>query len=83
MSQREFFLARASEARNEAEAALLDNVRERCLRSEAAWNDMAARASRAERLRARLIAEKTGAFLLAEPIEPEPVAHKNEPVIPA
>ncbi len=66
MSQRDFFLARAADARNEAEAAKLDNVRERCLRSEAAWNDMAARASRAERLRARLIAEKQGEAVPAE-----------------
>ena len=66
MSQRDFFLARATEARNEAEAATLDNVRERCLRSEAAWNDMAARASRAERLRARLLAEKEAASVPAE-----------------
>lgn len=58
MSQREFYLARAAEARSEADAARLDNVRERCLRSEAAWTEMAARAGRAERLRARLIAEK-------------------------
>jgi hypothetical protein len=41
-------------------------VRERCLRSEAAWNDMAARASRAERLRARLLAEKTAEAVPAE-----------------
>jgi hypothetical protein len=68
MSQREFFLARAAEARSEAEAALLDNVRERCLRSEAAWNDMAARANRAERLRARLIAEKASSVMIAEPV---------------
>ncbi len=66
MSQSDFFLARATEARNEAEAATLDNVRERCLRSEAAWNDMAARASRAERLRARLLAEKEAASVPAE-----------------
>jgi hypothetical protein len=58
MSQREFYMSRAAEARTEAEAATLDNVRNRCLRSEAAWNDMAQRAGRAERLRARLIAEK-------------------------
>jgi hypothetical protein len=66
MSQRDFFLARAADARTEADAAKLDNVRERCLRSEAAWNDMAARASRAERLRARLIAEKEEAVVAAE-----------------
>jgi hypothetical protein len=66
MSQRDFFLARATEARNEAQCATLDNVRERCLRSEAAWNDMAARASRAERLRARLLAEKEATSVPAE-----------------
>ena len=66
MSQREFFLARATEAHNDAQAATLDNVRDRCLRSEAAWNDMAARASRAERLRARLLAEKQEAVIPAE-----------------
>ena len=66
MSQREFFLARAADAKAEAEAALLDNVRDRCLRSEAAWNDMAARASRAERLRERLLAEKATLVVPAE-----------------
>jgi hypothetical protein len=66
MSQREFYSARAAEARNEAEAATLDNVRVRCLRSEAAWNDMAARAGRAEKFRARLEAEKAGAAIPAE-----------------
>jgi hypothetical protein len=70
MSQRDFYLARAAEARAEAEAALLDNCRERALRSEAAWIEMATRASRAERLRARLLAEKEGSetplILLAE-----------------
>ena len=66
MSQRDFYTARAAEARAEAEAAILDNVRERCLRAEAAWNEMAARASRAERLRARLQAEKLEALIAAE-----------------
>lgn len=66
MSQREFYAARAAEARNEAEAATLDNVRNRCLRSEAAWNDMAQRAGRAEKFRARLEAEKAGLAVPAE-----------------
>lgn len=61
VSQRDFYLARAAEAKSEADAATLDNVRVRCLRSESAWNDMAQRAGRAERLRARLIAEKAAA----------------------
>ena len=49
--QLEFFLARAEQARAEADAATLDHVRERCLRSEAAWTALADRAQRSERLR--------------------------------
>lgn len=48
----QFFLARADQARVEAEAATLDHVRERCRRSEAAWTALAAQAQRSERLRA-------------------------------
>lgn len=58
MTDRDTFLARAAEARADADAAILDNVRERCLRSEAAWTQMAERADRAERMRAALAAEK-------------------------
>lgn len=58
MSNHEFYLARAAEAKRDAEAALLSNVKERCLRSEAAWNDMAARAERGDKMRAKLDAEK-------------------------
>ena len=58
MSQLDFYLVRAAEARREAENATLDNVRDRCLRAEAAWNEMAARADRGEKMRARLEAEK-------------------------
>lgn len=47
----EFFLARAKQARDEAEAATLDHVRERCRRSEAAWNALADKARQNERLR--------------------------------
>ena len=47
----EFFLARARQARDEAEAATLDHVRERYRRSEAAWNALASQAERSERLR--------------------------------
>ena len=57
-AQHDFYLARAAEARADADAATLDNVRERCLRSEAAWSEMAARAERGERMREKLIAEK-------------------------
>ena len=59
-NQHEFYLARAAEARADAEAATLDNVRDRCRRAEAAWNAMAARSSRTERLRAQNEAAKVG-----------------------
>jgi hypothetical protein len=36
----------------------LDNVRDRCLRSEAAWAEMAARAERTEKMRQTLLADK-------------------------
>lgn len=61
MTDRETYLARAAEARAEADAATLDNVRDRCLRSAAAWNEMAARAERTERMRATLLADKARA----------------------
>ena len=57
-AQHEFYLERAKEARATARAATLDNVRERWLRSEASWTEMAARSQRAEKMRAKLIAEK-------------------------
>lgn len=50
-SNLQFFLARADQARAEAEAATLDHVRERCRRSEAAWSALADKAERSERLR--------------------------------
>jgi hypothetical protein len=48
-------------ARAEAESAILPNVRERCLRAEAAWTEMADRAERTERMRAKLLDEKAAA----------------------
>ena len=54
----QFFLARAEQARVEAERATLDHVRERCRRSEAAWAELAAKAARSERLRAEEAARK-------------------------
>lgn len=67
MTDRETFLARAAEARAQAEAATLDNVRERCLRAEAAWNAMAERAERTEAMRATLLADKAKVTAAAEP----------------
>ena len=66
MSDRQTFLSRAAEARADADAALLDNVRERCLRSEAAWSEMAARAERTENMRAAREAEKAAEKPLAD-----------------
>jgi hypothetical protein len=57
-TQREFYLERAAEARAGADAATLDNVRDRWLRSAANWAEMAARSERGEKMRAKLIAEK-------------------------
>lgn len=50
-SNLQFFLARAEQARAEAEVATLDHVRERCRRSEAAWQALADRAERSERMK--------------------------------
>jgi hypothetical protein len=63
--QHEFYLARADEAKRDAEAATLSNVRDRCLRSEAAWRSMADRAERTEQMRARSEAEKAAACAAA------------------
>lgn len=52
---REFYLARAAECAAEAATARLENVRERALRSEAAWREMADRMTRVEAQ--RVIAE--------------------------
>ena len=52
------YLARADDARDQANAATLVNVRERCLRAEVAWREMAARAQHTEKMRATLLAAK-------------------------
>lgn len=57
-AQQDFYIERAAEARASAAAATLDNVRDRWLRSEVTWSEMAARSARGETMRARLIAEK-------------------------
>ena len=64
-AQHIFYLERAAAARATAGAATLDNVRERWLRSEASWTEMAARSDRGEKMRARLIAEKAVAKMAA------------------
>lgn len=60
-SNLDFFLARAEQARTEADAATLEHVRERCLRSEAAWSALADKARRSERLRAEEAVRKAQA----------------------
>lgn len=65
MTDRETYLARAAEMRAQAEEAKLENVRERCLRSEAAWTEMADRAERTHRMREAVQAEKEKAAALA------------------
>jgi hypothetical protein len=60
---RDIYLARADEARAEAAAATLANVRDRCLRAEAAWREMAARAERTDQMRANLLASKAASLL--------------------
>ena len=60
MSQAVHYRAMAQAAEEAAALATLDNVRERCLRSAAAWHDMAARTEHTDRLRA----ERTGGELL-------------------
>lgn len=54
----DFYLARAAESARDAQAACLPNVRERCLRSEAAWRAMADRLLKSEGARERQAAEK-------------------------
>lgn len=69
MSQNfEFYNARANEAAAEADAATLQNVRDRALRSETAWREMAARARQMEldREEARIIREQRQAEARAE-----------------
>jgi hypothetical protein len=47
----EFLIARADEAAAEAKNAGLENLRQRALRSEAAWREMAARTLRVDQNR--------------------------------
>ncbi|MDQ3245874.1 MAG: hypothetical protein M3Q52_03085 [Pseudomonadota bacterium] len=65
MKDRDLYSMRASEAQAEADAALLDNVRDRCLRSATAWAEMAARAERTERMRSAVETAKAAAVQAA------------------
>ncbi len=56
--QHDFYIARATDARRDADNATLDNVRQRCLRAAEAWEAMAARTERSDRAREKLAADK-------------------------
>ena len=62
-SNLEFFRARAAQAHADAEAATLDNVRERCRRSEEAWMTLADKAERSERMKESEIERRAAAEL--------------------
>ena len=59
----EFYRARAAEASADADAATLEHVRDRCRRSEAAWQALADRAERSEQMRAEEAQRKAEAGL--------------------
>ena len=61
ITQPEFYRVQAATMREQAEAAVLDNVRDRCLRSAAAWTEMAERAERHRSSVARTEAAKAAA----------------------
>lgn len=65
-SNLQFYLARAEQARVEADAATLEHVRERCRRSEAAWSALADRAQRSERMRVEEAERKAAQALEAQ-----------------
>lgn len=62
----DFYLARAEECARDADAAVLDNVRDRCRRSEAAWRSMADRLIRSDTMRETLATEKAQRAVAAE-----------------
>lgn len=69
--QLQFYRARAAQANADAEAATLDNVRERCRRSEEAWTLLADRAARTEKMRAGSSSTSHATQLLSENDESE------------
>jgi hypothetical protein len=64
-SNRDFYLARVEQARAEGDAATLDHVRERCQRSEAAWQALADRAERSELMKVAEAERKADAGLVS------------------
>lgn len=71
MNDLDTYRARAAEAREAADAAVLDNVRERCLRSALAWEEMVERVERTAEMRATLERDKQR-LAKASDVEPGP-----------
>jgi hypothetical protein len=65
----DFYLARAAQSQREAAETSLDNVRDRCLRAEAAWMAMADRLLRSETERHRQAADKADAARMEQSYE--------------
>ncbi len=79
MRESEFFTARADAAQAEADAATLDNVRERSLRAQQAWNTMAQRSIRSEGARdAREAAAATAQAAAADSARPDFMLRSDE-----
>ena len=77
MTTHAFYLTRADEERQAADAAPLANVRDRCLRAAEAWDVMAQRAARMIRHREeeagrRALREDAAALLLAAASQASP-----------
>ncbi len=71
----QFYLTRAAIARELAQASQLDNVRESHLRAAEAWDGFAARAIKADLMRAEELKRKS---LEADSADGEDVAHRLE-----
>ena len=78
----EFYRERAADARRNAEAASLDNVRDRHLTAAEAWEKMAERGERTARKRAETEAYKAAAQA-AESFDGPPAAMPTEDERPA
>jgi hypothetical protein len=57
----QFYLDRAKQAREDAEAATLSHVRDRCRRSQAAWTQLAEKVAATEKRRIQQSIEKAAA----------------------
>lgn len=73
----EIYLTRAAEAREAADQTQLQNVKDRCLRAASAWEQMADRVRKTEKMRKTLDEEKKKIALGKE----EPTARWPSPVV--